>query len=78
MTGDDYKTMRVPADKWREAKEQKEAAGRTWGEQIVRPEVDGDNDSTTEAEVVDKMRQSIETVEERTGRIERQLEELGR
>lgn len=42
----DYKTLRVPEYAWTEAKEQKEAAGRTWGEQVVRPE-DGDNDSTT-------------------------------
>lgn len=35
---DDYKTLRVPEDDWETAKEQKEAAGRTWGDQIVRPD----------------------------------------
>lgn len=34
----EYKTLRVPVEAWKEAKEQKEAADRTWGEQIVRPE----------------------------------------
>jgi hypothetical protein len=49
MTNDDWKTLRVPADKYHEAKEQKEADGRTWGEQIVRP--DSDKDTTTDVDV---------------------------
>ena len=32
----EWKTFRVRADAWREAKAHKEEAGRTWGEQIVR------------------------------------------
>lgn len=61
---DDYKTMRVPTDAWERAKEQKEAAGRTWGEQIVRPETDDtgpetDADAMTEARVRELAREEI-------------------
>ena len=38
---DDWKTLRVPPGAYETAKSQKEAAGRTWGEQIIREE-DGD------------------------------------
>ena len=41
MPNDDWKTLRVPPEAYAAAKEQKEAAGRTWGEQIVRPDGDG-------------------------------------
>lgn len=34
---DDWKTLRVPKEAYEQAKEQKEANDRTWGEQIVRP-----------------------------------------
>jgi hypothetical protein len=53
MAQDDYKTMRVPTDAWERAKEQKESAGRTWGEQIVRPDGDSTDDSTEAPEVVE-------------------------
>jgi hypothetical protein len=53
---DDWKTLRVPADRYQEAKEQKESAGRTWGEQIVRPD-DCDEMNTDElaAYLVDEL-----------------------
>lgn len=41
----DYKTLRVPEDAWQEAKEQKEANDRTWGEQLVCS-----NNTTTEGD----------------------------
>lgn len=44
---DDYKTLRVPEGDWETAKEQKEGAGRTWGEQIVRPDADDYREGTT-------------------------------
>jgi len=47
----DYKTLRVPEDAWEDAKQQKEANDRTWGEQIVRP--DSDKSSTTDSDVVE-------------------------
>lgn len=37
---DNYKTLRVPKEAWQKAKEQKEEHNRTWGEQIVRPDVE--------------------------------------
>lgn len=40
MSNDDWKTLRVPPDAYERAQEQRKAAGRTWGEQIVRPEND--------------------------------------
>lgn len=55
---DDWKTLRVPLGAWETAKEQKESAERTWGEQIVRP--DGDNTSTDTAEVVEELKQEVE------------------
>lgn len=42
----DYKTLRVPEDAWEEAKAQKEDHGRTWGEQIVRPDADAHDGPT--------------------------------
>ena len=51
MPNDDWKTLRVPPEAYAAAKEQKEAAGRTWGEQIVRP--DGDSAVRIEASQAD-------------------------
>ena len=34
----DYKTLRVPEDAWEEAKAEKEANDRTWGEQLLHEE----------------------------------------
>lgn len=39
---DDWKTLRVPPEAYEAAKAQKEDAGRTWGEQIVREDDDED------------------------------------
>lgn len=36
MSGDNWKTLRVPPEAYDQAKAQKEEHGRTWGEQIVR------------------------------------------
>lgn len=44
MTNDDWKTLRVPVADYNDAKAQKEEHGRTWGEQIVRPDGDGGED----------------------------------
>lgn len=45
MSADEWKTLRVPTDAWERAKAQKEATGRTWGEQIVRSNGDTDTDT---------------------------------
>jgi len=66
MSGDNWKTLRVPPEAYEEAKAQKEANGRTWGEQVVRP----DDDRTD----LDALANSLATIEERTGRIERTLD----
>jgi len=73
----DYKTLRVPVPAWERAKDQKENADRTWGEQIVRPE-DGDG-GTADGDVagaIQSLESSLSAIEERTGRIERTLEQL--
>jgi hypothetical protein len=50
MSGDNWKTLRVPPEAYDAAKAQKEAEGRTWGEQIVRQNDPADNaDVDTEA-----------------------------
>jgi len=66
MSGDNWKTLRVPPEAYEEAKAQKEANGRTWGEQVVRP----DDDRTD----LDALANSLATIEGRTGRIERTLD----
>lgn len=103
MSGDNWKTLRVPPEAYDEAKEQKEEHGRTWGEQVVRDEDNAPRDvdalvdelkdelsmtadpgaPTSDADV-ERMMETLErieraagTVEERTGRIERAVEELG-
>jgi hypothetical protein len=72
----DYKTLRVPEPAWERAKDQKEAADRTWGEQIVRPDDDADTDAGDVAAAIQSLESSMSAVEERTGRIERTLEQL--
>lgn len=70
----EYKTLRVPEDAWETAKEQKEAAGRTWGEQIVRPSDDRELNvpegflHVMEAsdEQLTEIREQLERVPERT------------
>lgn len=75
----DYKTLRVPEPAWERAKEQKEAENRTWGEQIVRPDGESAGDGADEfAAAVESLETSLSVVEERTGRIERTLDELQR
>ena len=44
----EYKSLRVPEDAWEEAKAQKEAEGRTWGEQIVRTDAEDVEADTTQ------------------------------
>jgi len=68
MSGDNWKTLRVPPEAYDKAKAQKEANNRTWGEQIVRAD-----DDTTD---LDTLAASLATIEERTGRIERELDEV--
>lgn len=45
----DWKTIRVPESAHEDAKSQKEEHGRTWGEQIVRPDPDEDDNGETDA-----------------------------
>jgi hypothetical protein len=47
MSGDNWKTLRVPPEAYDEAKAQKEQHDRTWGEQLVRP--DGDSADAVDA-----------------------------
>lgn len=69
---DDWKTLRVPEEAYDDAKEQKEANDRTWGEQIVRP--DGDD--------ADQMREVLEMLDRLPNRtaenVVGQLEDLQR
>ena len=57
---DDWKTLRVPADKYKEAKAQKEEHNRTWGQQIVR---DSDKDTTTDGEVVEDILHKLDQIQ---------------
>ena len=50
MSGDNWKTLRVPPEAYDEAKAQKEEHNRTWGEQLVC-----DNPTTTEVIDVDAL-----------------------
>jgi len=50
MTRDNWKTLRVPPEKYEEAKAQKDEHGRTWGEQLVC-----DNPTTTEVVALDEI-----------------------
>jgi len=54
---DNWHTIRVPPEAYEQAKAQKEANGRTWGEQLVRPEEDGDSDEVDE--LVDAIRDEL-------------------
>jgi len=85
MTQDDWKTLRVPPEAYEKAKAQKEENDRTWGEQLVCDNpttmevVDlSDIDTTvSQSDVdVDAIMQQLAVIEERTGKLERQLEEL--
>lgn len=88
MSGDNWKTLRVPPEAYEDAKAQKEAADRTWGEQIVRPDDEADatdegitveqirEELDTDAPNFDDVREAVATIEERTGRIEATLEDL--
>ena len=67
----EYKTLRVPVEAWETAKAQKEEAGITWGEQIVREDDSDDTD-------LDSLSRSVATIEERTGKLERMLEGMQR
>jgi hypothetical protein len=69
MTDDDWKTLRVPADAWEQAQEQRQEAGRTWGEQVVRPE--GDENGGV-AEEVRELRNRLDDLE---GRLPRKVAE---
>jgi len=55
MSDDDWKTLRVPPGAYEEAKEQKEANGRTWGQQLVC-----NNDATTQSQDVVEMLRKLE------------------
>jgi hypothetical protein len=59
MSGD-WKTLRVPADKYEEAKAQKEANDRTWGEQIVRPADDAEEDGIDYTEIASRTADEVE------------------
>jgi hypothetical protein len=76
----DYKTMRVPVADWQAAKAAKRE-NETWGDYLRRC-VEADSTGTQEgvergvATEVEQLRDSLATIEERTGRIERTLEEV--
>lgn len=61
-SGTEWKTLRVRGDAYELAKEQKEEAGRTWSEQLVRP--DGEQDTEwTENEIRQVVREELERKE---------------
>lgn len=47
---DDWHTLRVPPEAYERAKAQKEADGRTWGDQIVRPDEDTEDSDDLDAD----------------------------
>jgi hypothetical protein len=51
----EYKTLRVPEHAWEQAKAQKENTGRTWGEQVVRPEGDDESESVDVSALADEL-----------------------
>lgn len=76
-----YKTMRVPEDAWEDAKDALKD-DETWGEYLRRcaenpPETVEVVDIETVEDVDDAGRRMLETIEERTGRIEQTLDNLG-
>lgn len=76
---DDWKTLRVPEDAYEEAKAQKEAAGRTWGEQIVRAtESEGDVSNADLLERMDELGESVREATNAAQSTERMMEDLGR
>jgi hypothetical protein len=56
---DNWKTLRVPADDYLDAKQQKEANGRTWGQQLVRPDDDETGDGVDEEALAERIVDSI-------------------
>lgn len=52
MGNDNWHTLRVPPEAYETAREQKEEHGRTWGEQVVRPD-DGGGDAAPERAEID-------------------------
>ncbi|AGC34550.1 hypothetical protein HSTV1_5 [Haloarcula sinaiiensis tailed virus 1] len=77
MSGDNWKTLRVPPEAYDAAKEQKEANDRTWGEQIVRQDDPADNaDVDTEA-LAEELQERINYPEQQdTETIVQRLEDL--
>jgi len=69
MTQDNWKTLRVPAEAYKQAKQQKEEHNRTWGEQLVC-----DNPTTTEvvetSEIVEELSNHGDNVDTITDEIE--------
>ena len=82
----DWKTMRVPVDAWNDAKDAKRE-GETWGEFLRRcseasPTQDAHADTTCQLAHGDgpyeDLQSAVETIEARTGRIEKELDDLRR
>jgi hypothetical protein len=71
----EYGTIKIPREDYERHNERREAANLTWAEYIdggapdVRNGAEGLSD-------VDDLTDAVKTIEERTGRIERTLEEL--
>lgn len=63
---DDWKTLRVPVDKYEQAKDQKENDGRTWGEQIVNSDDEpvAEISPTVEFDGVDELLDELKRVRE--------------
>lgn len=60
MTNDTWKTVRVPPEAYERAQEQRQAADRTWGEQIVRQD-DSDDEWAMVKLTDDQMERLLES-----------------
>jgi len=78
MSQDDYKTMRVPTDAWEAAQSYRQEHGLTWGEYLRLPVDDdmGTEQPDIDADMLSDILSAATTAEERTGRIEQQLEQI--
>jgi hypothetical protein len=60
MSGDNWKTLRVPPEAYEQAKAQKEAEDRTWGEQIVRQSDPADNNDVDTEVLAEELQSEID------------------
>lgn len=70
----EYGTIKIPRDEYEKHNERRQDMGLTWAEYLNSEPPSGLSEDM--AEEIRELRKGIETVESRTGRIERELEQL--